>query len=374
MLVVIYYELIMRKGIAIIIVSCLAMSGCVRTGQYVRPQGPPIYTEAVSIHNTEYLPLIRFCNYYDLNWNWDLVSQRIKIEKGNQVVALRPDSKAVLINGKEYSLVKPLEYIDGTAYIPVDSAAYLAENVFGVEEKYAPAVGRHRINTVVIDPGHGGKDPGAVSRYGTKEKNIVLDVSKRLKKYLEAKGLKVYLTRDRDVFISLYKRPAFAKKKKADLFVSIHANAAKKSWAKGFEVFYLSEATDDTARALAAAENASLKYEEVMVDDKGSYKDPTLCDLVLSENRTESKELAKDMARVTANKLGMKARGAKAARFAVLKGASMPAVLVEIGFLTNRSEESRLKQSSFRDRIANAIAQSILVYKNEYERTDGFSR
>jgi len=367
----------MRKIFAFILLSYLLITGCAPTHRYVRPVESPVYREAVIINNTEYLPLIRYCNYYGLNWSWDLVSQRIKLEKKRKEVILRPGSTLALINGRERDLGRPVEYINGTAYIPLTSASYLAENVFRLEEKPAAPLGKHRIKTVVIDPGHGGKDPGAVSRYGTREKDIVLDVSKRLKKYLEANGLKVYLTRERDVFISLYKRPAFAKKKKADLFVSIHANAAagrRGRKASGFEVFYLSEATDDTARALAVAENASLKYEEAVVDDKGSYKDPTLCDLILSENRRESKELARYMARVSSDKLRMKDRGAKAARFAVLKGASMPAVLVEVGFLTNRSEESRLKQSAFRDKIAGAIAQSILVYKNEYERTDGFSR
>ena len=367
----------MRKIFPFILLSFFVISGCAPTRRYIRPVESPVYNEAVMINNTEYLPLLRFSNYYELDWGWDLVAQRIKLEKGKKNVILRTGSSLALVNGAERDLGCPVEYINGTAYIPLTSASYLTEKVFRLEEKRAAPIGKHRIKIVVIDPGHGGKDPGAVSRYGTREKNIVLDVSKRLKKYLEASGLKVYLTRNRDVFISLRKRPAFAERKKADLFISVHANAAsgrRGRAARGFEVFYLSDATNDTARAHAAAENASLKYEEAVTDNKGSHKDPTLCDLILSENRKESKDLAKYMASVTAEKLSMRKRGAKGARFAVLKGASMPAVLVEVGFLTNKSEESRLKQSSFREKIAKAIAQSILVYKNEYERKDGFSQ
>ncbi|MFH1380904.1 MAG: N-acetylmuramoyl-L-alanine amidase, partial [Candidatus Omnitrophota bacterium] len=199
-------------------------------------------------------------------------------------------------------------------------------------------------------------------------------VSKRIKRDLENQGIKVYLTREKDVFIPLGDRPAFAKKKNADLFVSVHANAARQSQIKGFEVFYLSEATDDNARALAAAENESLKFEEISPDVEGNSNNPTLWDLVLSENRRQSKELAYYICNTTSDRLCMKKRGVKGARFAVLKGASMPAVLIEVGFLSNSREESKLKTESFRAELADAVSRSIRQYKEQYENTNGFSR
>ncbi|GAF69654.1 unnamed protein product, partial [marine sediment metagenome] len=241
------------------------------------------------------------------------------------------------------------------AYIPVKTAIYVSEDVFGLKARTAPTREHYAIDTIVIDPGHGGKDPGA-SRYGIKEKYIVLDVSKRLKRYLEKKGFKVILTRNKDIFIPLKKRAAFANKKKADLFISIHANASRSSRLKGFEVYYLSEATDDNARALALAENASLKFEDI--------SSPTEWDLVLSENRRESKQLAYYICSIASNKLGMEKR-VRGARFSVLKGTVMPAVLVEIGYLTNSRERSNLKKSSFRKKIADAIGSAILAYERE---------
>ena len=324
-----------------------------------------LYNRTIIFNSVQYVPLLRFCDYYDLDWDWDLVSQRIEIKKGNNSFVVRPDSDLALINNKPITLDYPIEYKDGAAYIPAKTALLISEDVFGIKEVPILVKKWHQIKTVVIDPGHGGKDPGAVNRYGAKEKNIVLDISKRLKRYLEKKGFKVILTRDKDVFIPLQKRSELANKKDADLFISIHANASKYSRAKGFEVYYLSEATDDNARALAACENASLKFE-----NDGS---PTMWDLVLTENRRESRGLAYYICNITSDSLGMRKRGVKGARFVVLKGAMMPAVLVEVGFLTNRREGAKLAEGYHREKIAKAIGRSVLAYKREFERTNGFT-
>jgi N-acetylmuramoyl-L-alanine amidase len=333
------------------------------------------YNRSVMFNNVRYISILRFCRYYNLDWDWDLVSQRIEVKRGKTSLVLRPDSNLALVNGKAITIEYPVEYKDGAAYIPVETAIFVSGDIFGLK-KPIPAKKYYQIKTVVIDPGHGGKDPGALSRYGTKEKNIVLDIAKRLKRNLEKEGLTVYLTRNRDKFIPLYKRPSFANDKNADLFVSLHANASRYSRARGFEVYYLSEATDDNARALAAAENASIKFEEKVAEetDVSSHKNPTAWDLLLSEYRRESKEIAYYIYNMTAERLGMRKRGVKGARFVVLKGAIMPAVLVEVGFLTNRREETNLKKTSFRGKIAGLLSGSILAYKREYERTNGWSQ
>ncbi len=363
----------MRKIASLIIATTLLFSGCTYQHEFVRVLNVPIYSQATLFNNVQYIPLLRFSNYYSLGLNWDLVSQRIELRKGETSIVMRPNSNFILVNGQAITLEHPVEYRGGSAYIPVESAAYISEKIFELPEKPVPPPKRYAIKTVVIDPGHGGKDPGAIGRYGTREKDVVLDISKRLKKNLEERGLRVYLTRDKDVFIPLYKRAKIAESKNADLFISVHANASKYRLAKGFEVYYLSEATDDNARALAAAENASLDFEKNNISREEAAM-ATVWDLKLTESRRQSKELAYYICNITSDSLNMQNRGVKGARFAVLKGSIMPAVLIEVGFLTNRREESKLKRISFRDEIANAISRSIAEYRSEYERTNGFSQ
>ena len=352
-------------------------SGCAYHGGIAGLPDASIYNQAVVFGGARYVPLLRFCDYYNLDWDWDLAGRRIEIKRGDKTLVLRPDSDLALVGDKTIRLERPVEYKEGAAYIPAESAILISRDIFGLEEKAVPAGKIHRMKTVVIDPGHGGRDPGATSRYGTREKHIVLDVSKRLKRHLERQGLNVILTRTKDVFVSLRKRAQFANAKNADLFISVHANAVRRhqSRVKGFEVFYLSEATDDRARALAAVENASLKFEEGEISSrKNKSTATTVWDMQLKENRRVSKELAYYICNITSDRLGMRNRGVKGARFAVLKGTRMPAVLVEVGFLTNRREESNLKKRSFREKIAENISRAIVAYKKEYEKTDGFSR
>ncbi|UCD55665.1 MAG: N-acetylmuramoyl-L-alanine amidase [Candidatus Omnitrophota bacterium] len=365
----------MNKRIILVLTIVFALSGCSFRSEIVRVPDGGLYNQSVTFNNARYISILRFCDYYNLDWDWDLVSQRIEIKKDASSVVLRPDSDLALVNNKSVKLDNPIEYKEGVAYIPVTTAIFVSEDIFGLKRP-TPTKKTYQIKTIVIDPGHGGKNIGAVGKYGTKEKDIVLDISKRLKRNLEKQGLTVYLTRDRDKPVSLYKRTAFANGKNADLFISVHANASRYSRARGFEVYYLSEATNDNARALAAAENASLNFEEEIAgqDEASPPANPTAWDLLLSEHRRESKELAYYIYNMTADNLDMKKRGVKGARFVVLKGAIMPAVLIEVGFLTNRREESKLRRTSFRGKIADLLSCSILAYKKEYERTDGWSR
>lgn len=364
------------KTIVIILTAACTLFGCAYHAEIVTLPDSPLYNQTALFNNVRYVPVLRYCDYYNLDWKWDLVAQRIEINKGTTTVTLRPGSAVALVNGRAIELDYPVEYSEGAAYLPSQSAVFISEEIFGLKEKPAPIGRLHEIQTVVIDPGHGGKDPGAVNRYGIREKDIVLDISRRLGKHLASNGIRVLFTREKDTFIPLQKRAAFANEKKADLFISIHANASKYSRAKGFEVYYLSEATDDGARALAAAENASLDLEKEMTRQNAAspHSSQTVWDLILSEHRRESRELAYYMCNITSDSLGLKKRGVKSARFVVLKGAIMPAVLVEVGFLTNRREGSQLNKGQYREDIAKAIARSVLAYKKEYDRTNGFTQ
>lgn len=218
---------------------------------------------------------------------------------------------------------------------------------------------------IVIDPGHGGKDPGAIGRRGTKEKDITLDTGLRLKKLLQAQGHTVYMTRTTDSYVPLADRTKFANAKKADLFLSIHFNANNSSSPAGFETYFLGMHRLEYAKNVALRENASLKYD---IGENAYDPDATLNDIIaaLLTNRfqRESEELAGFIQDASAAKTGFANRGLNQAGFYVLKGCSMPAVLIEAGFLSNTAEEGKIRQSSYRQKIAEGIAKGVSQYVN----------
>ena len=220
------------------------------------------------------------------------------------------------------------------------------------------------LRTIVIDPGHGGSEIGAVGPLGTTEKEIVLDIAQRLHDLLEARlGLDVRLTRETDIDKPLEERTAFANYLKADVFISIHANAYRGRGVRGAETFFLSDkATDDEARLLAAIENDTLELQgPAAIDDDLQM---LLWDMAQTQFLQESSVLA-EMIQVKLNELaGTSDRGIKQAPFRVLRGATMPAVLVEIGFLSNPDEERLLADPRYRQRVAERLYASL----NEYRR------
>jgi len=225
------------------------------------------------------------------------------------------------------------------------------------------------IDLIVIDPGHGGEDSGAVGKSGLSEKEVTLDIAKRLRNILkEEKGLKVILTRETDVLIPLEERTKIANTKGSDLFISIHTNASRKRSAQGCETFFLSSAKNDEARAVAALENSSIRFEHT----ENSSKNPDdlnfiLMDLVQSEFLSESSDLATMIQSQLKSKLSIPSRGVSQAGFVVLNQAYMPSILVETAFISNKKEEELLNKGSFRQMIALAIYQSIKEFKKKYE-------
>ena len=228
------------------------------------------------------------------------------------------------------------------------------------------------LRTIVLDAGHGGHDPGAHGPTGLQEKELVLDVTRRVAKLVETSlpGLKVLLSRKGDNFVPLRERTSFANRERADLFVSIHANAHRESASEGVETYFLSsEATDNAARQVAAAENSVVQLEKPAF--KGSRADAVkaiLWDLAQSEFQQESSRLAEVVQDSMTDSLRIPNRGVKQAGFYVLGGAAMPAVLIEIGFVTNPREERRLKDTKYRDEIARAIVAAIGDYKRELDQ------
>ncbi|HJL75548.1 MAG TPA: N-acetylmuramoyl-L-alanine amidase [Candidatus Marinimicrobia bacterium] len=229
---------------------------------------------------------------------------------------------------------------------------------------------RWQLDTVVLDAGHGGKDGGTVGKSGAKEKNIVLDITKRLGLLLEKKtNINVVYTREEDVFIPLWKRTQKANESNGKIFVSIHANSNPNRTARGFETYLLNQGKSDDAIELASRENAVIKLEE---HSGNKYKDLTGENLIMatmaqSMFMKESEELAALIQSELGNRLDSRNRGVKQAGFVVLIGASMPNVLIETGFLSNPSDEKRLKQAAYRQQIAEGIFSAIVKFRSVRE-------
>ena len=228
---------------------------------------------------------------------------------------------------------------------------------------------RWLLDTVVLDAGHGGKDPGAVGKYGTKEKDVVLDITKRAGRLLEKSGIKVVYTRDEDVFVPLLDRTKIANDANGKLFVSIHTNANKNRKVQGFETFLLRPGKSEDAIEVASRENSVINLEEFT----DRYEELTgealiMATMAQSMFMKESEDLASIMQMELDKKLDTPNRGVKQAGFYVLIGASMPNALVEVGFISNPSEEKRLRQSAHKEKIAEAIYQAIKHFKHSREK------
>jgi|WetSurMetagenome_2_1015567.scaffolds.fasta_scaffold00013_12 N-acetylmuramoyl-L-alanine amidase len=222
--------------------------------------------------------------------------------------------------------------------------------------------------TVVIDPGHGGHDPGAVGPTGLYEKNVVLDIAIRVKKILKKTypDFAVVLTRETDVFIPLPQRTALSNKLKADLFVSVHANSSSNRKARGMETYLLNATTSDEALRTAARENG-VSFKKMK--RRQSEMDVILTSLASQNKRDESIKLAGNIQKSLITRVskrypqtGNHGAGVKGAPFYVLVGAEMPASLVEVSFISNREEEKLLKTEAYRQMLAQSIVDGIHKY------------
>jgi N-acetylmuramoyl-L-alanine amidase len=251
--------------------------------------------------------------------------------------------------------VAPLPNVTPTVPPPVTPAKNVAGG-FSIARQLGLGVSR-----IVIDPGHGGHDPGAKGQ-GQTEADLVLDIALRLEKQLAAiPGVEVVLTRRTDEFIPLQERTAIANRENADLFLSIHANASGNRQAHGVETYFLNIATNQNAEAVAARENAASGH--TMGELQGFIK------TIMTNNKIdESRDLATQVQRSMVEKLrpankNLRDLGVKQAPFVVLIGAGMPSVLAEISFLTNSQEAKLLKTPAYRQRIADALFSAVRKYQ-----------
>ncbi len=273
----------------------------------------------------------------------------LKAEVRPQVFALKP------IGEYGHRLVLDL-------YPAVDPLAALIEQV-QKENREAPAVAR--LATIVIDAGHGGEDPGALGRHGSREKQVTLTIARRLKGLIDGEpNLRAILTRDGDYFLPLAERVEKARKLRADLFVSIHADAFVKPHARGSSVFALSErrATSEAARWLAKRENDADLIGGVNLDVKDRYLAQTLLDLSQTATIDHSLRLGDSVLKHLGSVNTLHRGRVEQASFAVLKAPDVPSILVETAFISNPDEEKRLNDERYQDKLARAILEGIKDY------------
>jgi N-acetylmuramoyl-L-alanine amidase len=271
---------------------------------------------------------------------------------------LRPGNREAIINGEIVEMSGPADWVDGRLVVPIYLALLVLPSKFPPGEIPLPQPPSEGIR-IMLDPGHGGIDPGAIGENGLREKDVVLEITRKVKDLLEIKGYGVFITRNKDRFISLKKRARMANRRKVDLFVSIHANAAVNHLARGTETFYYAPASDPLARALAVLENAVLRLESP--GDPGNSHDSSQggkSNGRLANSIQAARSVQKRISKVTS----CPDRGIKAAEFYVLKKTAMPSILVETGFLSHSGEGKLLADSNYRARMARAIARGISDY------------
>ncbi len=228
------------------------------------------------------------------------------------------------------------------------------------------------LRTIAIDPGHGGRDTGAIGPKGLQEKDVVLDIGLKLRRLIQERmGIRVVMTRTEDVFVPLEERTAIANRAKADFFISIHVNAAHRTRAQGFETYFLSrEPSDSAARASAIRENLSVNLGGLRPKEEDALR-AILWDMANTLYLKESSELAQILLDELDKILKVDNRGVKSAPFFVLMGAAMPAVLLEVAFISNPQEEKNLQAEGYKDRVAEALYAGIIRFKDRYERRLG---
>jgi len=344
--------------------ACFMVSGCVSTP--VR-ESLPSYT----INGAAYVPLQALCDLKGIGWEYDSFARTIVLNKNSHRINMMVGESLVLVDESPVRLKDPVDIYQGAVVVPYKFKEQVLDVLFRDTSSRPEQVSSlSKIKKIVLDAGHGGEDPGAIGRSGLREKDVTLDIVKRLSKILKAEGIEVTTTRSSDRFIPLATRVDVANRSGADLFLSIHANANRVRSLNGFEVYYISPSADDSKRALNAAKNAALDIDSNCFAGPSLNTKAILWDMIYTNSRAESIELARSICKTIDRNSDTKILGIKGARFYVLKGARIPAVLVEVGFLSNAAEERMLKNNYSRQKIAENIAEGINDYAQELVLTE----
>ena len=313
-------------------------------------------------------------------------TEKIIFYIGDKKIKITNQIAFIMIDGNLFQLSSKVVKQNNSYYVPTDSFLNIVNNLSNnisinrstneislskLSDNPAKAVKvdirnekeKWEFKTIVIDAGHGGKDPGAIGYRGTKEKDIALDVAKRLEKKLSKNmKVKIVMTRDEDIFLRLSERTKIANESNGSLFISIHTNAAEDRRASGFETFLIGQNKNEAAVRVAARENAVLELEG-STSKKLTDEDLIKATIAQSAFASKSELFASLVQKEIKKRVQSKDRGVKQAGFYVLMGASMPNVLVELGFISNPSEEKKLRSPQYRDQLATAIYRAVEQYQ-----------
>ncbi len=294
----------------------------------------------------EYVLVNDVAQYYGLGRNSSEDPETARYRTSFADLTLTADRREVTLNGVQHWLSAPIYSSQGRLWISKTDVLKTIDPVLRQGRNAKPL----SVRSIVLDPGHGGNDRGARGRAGI-EKVLTLDIARRLQDALEARGFRVWLTRSSDSFVPLENRPELAAEKKADLFVSIHLNSGGIG-AHGIETFCMPPAG---AVSTATPFRGWRWSQEEGPERNNRYDESNVW-------------LAHCVQRSLLRAVGAADRGVRRARFVVLRDAPCPAILVEAGFLSHPAEETKLLSASYRDQLANAIAEGILTYKAGVER------
>lgn len=291
------------------------------------------------IDGRDYSSLKKIAEFYDLPQEFSPSDNSVYLNRGRRSLRALRDNRELEINGVKHLLSFPVIERDGEWWVSRMDLGKTIEPAFRPE--LIPDI--KPFTTVILDPGHGGQDKGAMSRY-EQEKNFALDVARRVRNELQKSGVNVLMTRNSDVFVELHDRAAIANSRQNAIFVSLHFNAAPTSVAEGLEIFCI------TPRG-----SPSTEYDELLVRD--------MVQEYGNNNELQSFTLANTIYHSLHGSLKMTDRGVKRARFAVLRLSKLPSVLVEGGFLSNPNDARLIATKDWRDTYAKAIATGILEYR-----------
>jgi N-acetylmuramoyl-L-alanine amidase len=334
--------------------------------------------EALSTYNlngTTYLALISLCDQRNIAWQYDTYTRTVNLNKDSHKIKLRAGDAFVIVDGVLTHINKPVDIYQGTIVVPYAFKEQVIDVLFkqGYPER-KPALPLLKVKKIVIDAGHGGRDPGTIGMTGLREKDVNLDIAKRLTKLLVSCGAQVVMTRNTDTFIPLAQRAEIANNSRADIFISIHSNANRVRSLSGFEIYYVSGRVNDSKRSYEAAKNVALNLDSACFASNSLNLKAILWDMIYTCARAEAIELSRSICRALDSNLEVKNLGIKDAGYQVLRETRMPAVLIEVGFLSNHNEERRLKNSYYRQKIADGILEGIRNYAQDNSFAEMASR
>jgi len=351
---------------AFFIVAALLVSLC-HAKNFTGPNGT-VRLESRIFGKTEFVPLLDLADSLGFSVKWFYEPAKIELKNKTVSIDLMVGSRYVQINKSDMrKMNSSIVFIKGEPYV----AATLLTST--LKPYYKNITSRKSLPTrskgiIVLDPGHGGHDTGAIGYRGIVEKNLVLDLSRRVRTILIRKGYKVRMTRDSDRFIELEQRSDVANNIGASVFISIHANAVNKNKRSitGSETYYLSKAQSASSKRTEKIENLGIKKKISSRWGTLKYKVKRwLLGKHFKTNRDKSRKLAESVHRKLGKITVGKTRGIKTANFSVLRNSYCPSCLIEVGYLTNPTDATYLKRSSYKQKIAEAVAQGIIDYINK---------